>query len=175
ISPTMRAQAIARLGEDCAPKLLLGDQRAISSDSLENRPSVVYWNDVFEHICPDEIGDYLARIYEVLVPGGALVTITPSWHLRPSDVTGDFCPPRTEARGLHLKEYRLSEVTRLLQQAGFNRVATPLIVSRRKIHLAGMGLSRWKQRLEPWLERLPVRPAHLACRGLGLSCTIATK
>ena len=90
-------------------------------------------------------------------------------------VTGDFCPPRTEARGLHLKEYRLSEVTRLLQQAGFNRVATPLIVSRRKIHLAGMGLSRWKQRLEPWLERLPVRPAHLACRGLGLSCTIATK
>ena len=84
----------------------------VDVDSLAGRPTLIYWNDVFEHIPPDEIGDYLSHIHRLLAPGGTLVTITPHWLLRPMDVTGDFCPPRTVARGLHLKEYRLAEVTR---------------------------------------------------------------
>ena len=63
--------------------LLLGDLRSVDQKSLTNRPSLVYWNDVFEHICPDEISDYLEKIYSLLVPGGSLVTITPNWLLRP--------------------------------------------------------------------------------------------
>jgi len=109
------------------------------------------------------------------MPGGQLVTITPNWLLRPSDVTGDFCPPRTEANGLHFQEYRLAEVTGLLKQAGFRRVAAPLFVNRKRIYQFGGGFRLGKQWIEPLLDKLPVQPAHLLCRGLGLSCTIATK
>jgi len=175
ISPTMRDAAVGVLGEKYAERLLLGDLRSVEIVSLPGRPSLVYWNDVFEHICPDEIDDYLRQIHKLVMPGGALVTITPNWLLRPSDVTGDFCPPRTEARGLHLKEYCLAEVTRLLKQAGFSRVTTPLLVSPGRIYVAGGGGRLLKQWIEPLLERLPVPTAHLLCRGLGLSCTIATK
>ena len=175
ISPTMRDKAIDTLGEKFTDRLLLGDLCKLSKESLPGRPSLIYWNDVFEHICPDEIADYLAKIYELLMPGGQLVTITPNWLLRPSDVTADFCPPRTEACGLHLKEYRLAEVAGLLQQAGFSRVVSPLVVSRKRIYQLGGGFRLGKQWIEPLLDKLPIRPAHLLCRGLGLSCTIATK
>ncbi len=175
VSVTMREEALSMLGEKYADRLLLGDLRQVTTDSLPSRPSLIYWNDVFEHICPDEISDYLDKVYELLMPGGQLVTITPNWLLRPSDVTGDFCPHRTEANGLHLKEYRLAEVTALLKQAGFRRVAAPLVVSRKRIYQFGGGFRLGKQWIEPLLDKLPVRPAHLLCRGLGLSCTIATK
>ncbi len=175
ISTTMRDEALSTLGEKFAEHLLLGDLRSVTTSSLPSRPSLMYWNDVFEHICPDEISDYLDKIYELLMPGGQLVTITPNWLLRPSDVTGDFCPARTEANGLHLKEYRLAEVTALLKQAGFRRVAAPLVISRKRIYQLGGGFRLGKQWIEPLLDKLPVRPAHLLCRGLGLSCTIATK
>ena len=146
ISPAMHDAALEVLGNKFEDRLILGDLLQIEKNALPGRPSLAYWNDVFEHICPDEISDYLTKIYELLVPGGSLVTITPNWLLRPSDVTGDFCPPRTEARGLHLKEYRLAEVSALLKQAGFKQLA-----------------------------RLPVRYTDLLCRGWGISCTIATK
>ncbi len=175
ISTTMREQAMHTLGKQHAEQLLLGDLRTVDAESLAQPPTLVYWNDVFEHICPDEIADYLAHIYALLEPGGKLVTITPNWLLRPSDVTGDFCPLRTEARGLHLKEYRLAEVATLLKQAGFKQIATPLVVSRNRIYLCGNGLRLVKQWCEPLIDKLPVKPAHLLCRGLGLSYTIATK
>ncbi|MEM8943692.1 MAG: methyltransferase domain-containing protein [Planctomycetota bacterium] len=175
VAKTMRNQALATLGEKAADRLLLGNLLDVKKEDLPGRPSLIYWNDVFEHICPDEISDYLAKVCELLAPGGQLVTITPNWLLRPSDVTYDFCPPRTEARGLHLKEYRLAEVTGLLKQAGFRRVATPLFVTRGRIYHFGGGFRLAKQLVEPLIDKLPLRPAHLLCRGLGLSCTIATK
>lgn len=175
VSRTMHDEALGMLGEKFTDRLLLGDLRSVTKDALPGRPSLIYWNDVFEHICPDEISEYLEKIYELLSPGGQLVTITPNWLLRPSDVTCDFNPPRTEAQGLHLKEYRLAEVTALLKQAGFRRVATPLVVSRARIYHMGGGFRFAKQLFEPLIDKLPIRPAHLLCRGLGLSCTIATK
>lgn len=175
ISNTMHEQALQLLGEHHAEHLQCCDLRHVQFDALGDRPSLIYWNDVFEHICPDEISDYLTHVYGLLQPGGALVTITPNWLLRPSDITRVFCSLRTEARGLHLKEYRLAEVTRLLKQVGFRRVATPLCVSRRRIYLCGNGLRLFKQLCEPLIDRLPVTWAHLLCRGLGLSYTIATK
>ncbi len=175
VSEIMRAQAIEQLGGRHAASLLLGDMRKIRLESLGGRPTLIYWNDVLEHIPPDEVGEYVDRIYQLLAPGGMLVTITPNWLLRPSDVTGDFCPHRTEARGLHLKEYRLAEVTRLLRQAGFRRVATPLLATHGRLLTCGNGGRLTKQCIEPWLDRLPVRVARLVCRGLAMSVTIARK
>jgi SAM-dependent methyltransferase len=175
VSEVMRDQAVERVGERHAASLLLGDLRSVDSKSLAGRPTLIYWNDVFEHIPPDEIGDYLAHMYRLLAPGGILVTITPHWLLRPMDVTGDFCPPRTEARGLHLKEYCLAELTGLLRQAGFRRVATPLFATHGRLVTCGGGGRAVKQWIELWIDRLPVRAARLLCRGLAMSTTIAWK
>ncbi|MBA3483992.1 MAG: methyltransferase domain-containing protein [Pirellulales bacterium] len=175
VSSMMREQAIATLGARHAASLLLGDLRSVKVESLAGQPTLIYWNDVFEHIPPDEIDEYLSHLYGLLAPGGSLVTITPHWLLRPSDVTGDFCPLRTEARGFHFKEYRLAEVTRLLKRAGFRRVATPLFATHHRLVLCGGGGRLAKQLMESLLDRLPVSVAHLLCRGMAMSCTVAKK
>jgi len=174
VSPTMRDEALRRLGRGHDERLCVGDflQRDLAADC---RPSLVYWNDVFEHIPPDEIRDYLQHIRKLLVRGGQLVTITPNWHMRPFDVTRAFRPPRTESEGLHLKEYPLREVRRLLVEAGFCRVASPLLITSHRVVLCGSGLVGLKCRFEPTLECVPYWLARLVCRGFGLSITIATK
>lgn len=137
---------------------------------------VVYWNDVFEHIPVDEISEYLEKIYNLLMPGGELITITPNWHMRPVDVTADHLPPRSTAIGFHLKEYKLSEVVGLLRQSGFQTVTTPSLISRSKIHHHWfLTLTRFKQWIEPVLELLPYRLAVQVCRRFGFSLTIAKK
>jgi 2-polyprenyl-3-methyl-5-hydroxy-6-metoxy-1,4-benzoquinol methylase len=156
--------------------LFLGDFRRVDLSRQLQSFSVAYWNDVFEHIPTDEISDYLSRLYDLLEPGGLLVTITPNWHMRPSDVTMNFRPPRSEAEGFHLKEYTLGEVCRLLRGVGFTEIATPSFISRRRIYLYRLfGLTGLKCILEPLLEYLPYPCAVQACRRFGLSCTIATK
>jgi SAM-dependent methyltransferase len=174
VSTTMHAQAAEALAVDTTD-LLVGDFLSVDGARISGRYTLVFWNDVFEHIPPDEIADFLAAVHRMLLPGGLLVTITPNWHMRPSDVTGDFYPPRTEAMGVHLKEYTLREVTRLLGEAGFTRVATPLCVTRRRMVLAGRGLAPLKCLVEPALEWLPFSLAKLIVRGAGLSCTIGSK
>ena len=175
VASAMRVQAIERVGPKHASNLHLGEFLKCQAPLADGPWSLVYWNDVFEHIPPDEIGEWLERIHEMLVPGGQLVTLTPNWHCRPTDVTAAICPPRTVAAGLHLKEYTLAEVSAMFRRAGFTRVATPLLVAPRRVVLCGSGLIGLKRRLEPGLEWLPFRFAKLLCRGLGLSCTVATK
>ncbi len=140
-----------------------------------SQPTLIYWNDVMEHIPADEILDVLNRLWELLAPGGWLLTVTPNWLLRPSDVTRDFCPPRTQSRGLHLKEYKLSEVVRLMRQAGFKRVSGPLCCVRNKFVVSGISGTWPKMCLEPILDHLPLRWTYSWCARLALSCSIAVK
>ncbi len=175
VAAALRGQAVGQVGPEYAGCLHLGEFLQCQAPLADGPWSLVYWNDVFEHIPPDEIGDWLERIHTMLAPGGQLLTVTPNWHCRPSDVTGAICPPRTEPQGLHLKEYTLVEVSRLLRRAGFTRVATPLVVVPRRVVFCGNGLIGWKRLLEPSLEWLPFRLAKLLCRGLGLAYTLATK
>ena len=175
VSTAMHEEACRRLGPGRAGQLHLGDFLRHDVSDPKTPPTLVYWNDVFEHVAPDEILDYLVRIREILAPAGQLVTITPNWHMRPADVTACFHPPRTEAAGLHLKEYTLREVTSLLYRAGFDRVDCPLVVTPGRLLLAGGGMARSKRLFEPCLERLPYPLASLLCRGLALNCTIASK
>jgi SAM-dependent methyltransferase len=175
VSAAMQERAVRVLGERYAKGLLVGDLRSLAVEDMAGQPTLIYWNDVLEHVAVDEAQDYLAHIYKLLAPRGQLVTITPNWLMRPSDVTADFCPPRSEARGLHLKEYRLAEVTRMLRRAGFRRVATPLATTHKRVWLGAGGFRRTKQLLEPALDRAPLKLARLLCRGFSMSCTIATK
>lgn len=175
VSPAMHERACRHVGPSGNVELYVGDFLRDDFAPKGPRPTLVYWNDVFEHIPPDEIPDFLRKIHDLLAPRGQLVTITPNWHTRPWDITGALHPVRTEAAGLHLKEYTLREVTRLLREAGFSRVAAPLVVTPARAVLCGRGLVGLKRLVEPGLELLPVRAAYLLCRGLGLCETIATK
>jgi 2-polyprenyl-3-methyl-5-hydroxy-6-metoxy-1,4-benzoquinol methylase len=175
VSTRMLEQARGKLDKEHHGPLLLGELLSCALTDLDGAFDVVYWNDVFEHLPTDESLDYLRRIHQLLAPGGALVTVTPNWHTRPSDVTAGFLPVRSEAQGFHLKEYTLREMTSLLTQAGFARVTTPLLVTRRRSFLCSDGLLRLKCLLEPTLEWLPFRLADLLVRGLAMSMTIAWK
>ena len=157
--------------------LLLGD--FLDNDRIESLAgqfSLVYWNDVFEHIPVDEIEDYLAKIHQLLAPDGRLITITPNWYMRPMDVTADHLPVRSTAVGFHLKEYSLSEVCQLLSDAGFASVHTPFFVGRKKIYQAMFpDLTRFKRIVEPALEWVPYSIAVQTCRRFGFCITIATR
>lgn len=168
-------QAKSRLDSQHHSQLLHGDFRKQDLSGHVGQYSVVYWNDVFEHIPTDEIEDYLVVIRTLLKPGGKLVTITPNWHMRPSDVTVQFAPPRTEAIGFHLKEYTLGEIVGMLDAAGFRSVQVPSLISRNRIYFnPAVSLTRLKTLVEPVLERLPYSWAVQVCRRLGYNCTIAT-
>lgn len=172
----LRQQAKNKLDPQHHGRLLVGDFCKLDLSDHVGRYSLVYWNDVFEHIPVDEIVDYVKVIHSLLATGGKLVTITPNWHMRPSDVTDAFKPPRSEAVGFHLKEYTAREVCDVVAQAGFTSVETPTYISRRKIYLGGVpGLTNLKNAVEPLLEWMPYSLAVQCCRRFGLNCTIATK
>lgn len=172
----LRQQAKNKLAAEHHSRLLVGDFCKLDLTEHVGRYSLVYWNDVFEHIPVDEIVDYVKVIHSLLAPGGKLVTITPNWHMRPSDVTDVFKPPRSEAVGFHLKEYTSREVCHVVTQAGFASVETPTFISRNKIYLGGgPQLTKIKNTFEPLLEWMPYSVAVQCCRRFGLNCTIATK
>ena len=175
MSRSLRQKAVELLGHEHEENLHVGDLLQDGPWWRDAPWSLIYWNDVWEHIPPDEIGDWLTRIHDMLPPGGQLVTITPNWHMRPFDATALAYPPRTEAQGLHLKEYTLREVRGMLYEAGFAKVATPMAVLPKRFVLCGGGLTGLKCALEPVLEWIPYSAASLAVRGFALSCTIATK
>jgi 2-polyprenyl-3-methyl-5-hydroxy-6-metoxy-1,4-benzoquinol methylase len=175
VSPHVRDLALKQVPQGFHDQLHLGNFATHPLTGGLDQFDVIYWNDVFEHIPTDELPDFLTRIYKLLLPGGCLITITPNWHERPSDVTGDYCAPRTEARGLHLKEYTLRETTKLLRTAGFDRVETPLAITPWQMVLGLGGLAGVKRAFEPGLEFLPFRLAEKMCRVLGIACTMAYK
>lgn len=176
IVPELLERTRRRVSAENHHNLLLGDFRCVDLTQQLASYSVAYWNDVFEHIPIDEIDDFLVNLYAILKPGGVLITITPNWHMRPSDITRTYLPPRSEAEGFHLKEYTLREVSHKLEKAGFEQVSTPWFISRKKIY-SGRWLSlTWLKRIvEPAIELLPFPLAVQCCRRFGLSCTLATK
>ena len=169
-------EAKSKLPECSHQNLWFGDFCSIDFGDQRESYSLAYWNDVFEHIPVDEISDYLKGLYSLLKPGGKLISITPNWHMRPSDVTGLFQPRRTEASGFHLKEYTLCEVRQLLIKTGFRTVHTPLFISSKRFYFSSsFDTTFLKSVFEPLLEYLPIRVAIQMCRRFGLSCTVATK
>lgn len=175
VSTRMREQALRRLPANSHSGIYLGDFLSLDLGKDMGTFQVAYWNDVFEHLPPDENLDYLRKMHDLLAPGGVLLTITPNWHLRPGDVTGLYKPPRSEAEGFHLREYTLREMVKLLKQAGFANVTMPLFVTRKSTAIFGNGLINFKRRFEPLLEYLPYSLTRLLCRGFAMSCTLAVK
>jgi SAM-dependent methyltransferase len=152
-----------------------GEVLDLDLDDLRSKVDVIYWNDVMEHIPPDEIPAISRVFHELLKPGGRLLTITPNWHNRPSDITRIFKPPRTEAEGFHLKEYKLSEVMDIFRTAGFESISAPLFATRNKAFFFGNGLVRLKSSCEYILEILPCAIARSLSSAFAMSISLAVK
>ncbi len=79
----------------------------------------VYWNDVAEHLHPDDLGLALAEIRRVLRPGGHLCTITCHIDDGPHDLSCLVQPRGTPPLGMHLQEFTSRSWAASVQRAGF--------------------------------------------------------
>ena len=123
---------------------------------------VAYSDQLMEHLHPDDAAEQLANIYRALKPGGVYLCITPNRWSGPHDISRYFDEIAT---GFHLREYTVSELTRMLRGAGFGRLRVlvggggshiPVPVASVKIleQLLGLLPSRFGRTLA---RRLPLR------------------
>ena len=80
---------------------------------------IAFSNQLMEHLHPDDARDQLKSIYKAIAAGGLYILITPHRFCGPHDVSKFF---DRIATGFHLKEYTVSELSKLLTQAGFSTV-----------------------------------------------------
>jgi SAM-dependent methyltransferase len=80
---------------------------------------VAYSHQVMEHLHQDDAQAQLRSIYDVLVPGGEYVCLTPNRLYGPSDISMYFDETPT---GFHMKEYTNTDLSHLMLRSGFARV-----------------------------------------------------
>jgi predicted SAM-dependent methyltransferase len=85
----------------------------------ENSISIAYSNQLMEHLHPDDAFAQLQNIYNVLIPGGVYICITPNRFIGPSDISKYFDKVAT---GFHLKEYTVEELHTLFRKVGFSKI-----------------------------------------------------
>jgi 2-polyprenyl-3-methyl-5-hydroxy-6-metoxy-1,4-benzoquinol methylase len=80
---------------------------------------IVYSNQVFEHLHPDDTIPLLRAYHKFLKENGTLVIVTPHKLTGPHDISRDFCE---NAEGFHLKEYTYKELRSLLKATGYKNI-----------------------------------------------------
>lgn len=90
--------------------------------------TLAYSNQLMEHIHPDDALEQLRNIFAALAPGGTYLCVTPNRLNGPHDISQLFDDAAT---GLHLKEYTLTELAKLLRAVGFSRVVPYVGLSHR--------------------------------------------
>lgn len=98
-------------------RLMLSD--GVSVPVAAGSLSVVYSNQLMEHLHPDDARDQVQNIYRALAGGGIYVCLTPNRWTGPHDISAHF---DEVAKGFHLKEYSHGEIVSLFKQVGFSRV-----------------------------------------------------
>lgn len=98
-------------------ELILSD--GISIPTPPNSADFAYSNQLMEHLHPDDAFQQLQNIYQALKPGGQYLCVTPNRLLGPHDVSQYFDQVAT---GFHMKEYTVTELTKLFRTVGFTKV-----------------------------------------------------
>jgi SAM-dependent methyltransferase len=101
-------------------QLILSD--GCSIDVPASSINVAFSNHLMEHIHPDDAREQLVGIHRALVDGGVYLCITPHRFGGPSDISRYF---DKVAKGLHLKEYTLSDLKHEFKGSGFSKVYLP--------------------------------------------------
>ncbi len=108
---------------------LLNDSRSfavcnLASSELPRGYSVIYSNDFFEHLHPDDLRPLLKRCFEALAPGGKLLAVVPNRLFGPFDISRNFVPLGAPCEALHLNEMSYNDFADELETAGFTSVRT---------------------------------------------------
>jgi SAM-dependent methyltransferase len=90
-----------------------------SIDVPEGSVDIAFSDQLMEHLHPEDALEQLANIRRALKPGGTYFCITPNRLYGPTDISGHF---DQVARGFHLREYSLREVSAILARAGFGEM-----------------------------------------------------
>ena len=85
--------------------------------------NVAFSNQLMEHLHPDDAADQLHEIYKSLAYGGTYLCFTPNSMSGPHDVSRGF---DMVATGLHLHEYTVTELDRMLKRVGFKQTQVML-------------------------------------------------
>jgi SAM-dependent methyltransferase len=107
-------------------RFVVGD--AVRPDLPAGCADIAVSRQVMEHLHPDDVPGHLRTVHRLLRPGGRFLIETPSGLTGPWDCSRGFTATAT---GLHLHEYTHGELARLLGDAGFDRVTTPILPVRR--------------------------------------------
>jgi SAM-dependent methyltransferase len=91
---------------------------------------LAYSNQLMEHLHPDDAAEQLREIFNALAPGGTYLCFTPNSMTGPHDVSRGF---DRVATGLHLHEYTVTELHRMLKEVGFKHAE--VIFPRRRMRL----------------------------------------
>src|SRR5213079_724544 len=73
---------------------------------------IAYSNQLLEHVHPEDAEDHVRPVFQTLQPRGKYICITPNRLSGPWDISRQFTDT---ARGLHLREYTVSELVDLLR------------------------------------------------------------
>jgi ubiquinone/menaquinone biosynthesis C-methylase UbiE len=111
-------------------QLILSDGTSIPIP--ENSVSFAYSNQLMEHLHPDDAFEQLKNIYKALTKNGTYMCITPNSINGPHDISKYF---ETVARGFHLKEYSVTELSNLFSDVGFSKVRLLVSLKQFRIHL----------------------------------------
>lgn len=87
--------------------------------SIPVKATLIFSNQLMEHLHPDDARDQLANVFDALAPGGKYFCITPNRMNGPHDVSSGI---DEVARGFHLREYTNRELASLFRSVGFARV-----------------------------------------------------
>lgn len=80
---------------------------------------VAWSSHVVEHIHPQDVQKHFASVRNALTPGGRYLVFTQNRFTGPHDISRRFS---SAAKGLHLKEYTVTEIRREFLRAGFRSV-----------------------------------------------------
>jgi 2-polyprenyl-3-methyl-5-hydroxy-6-metoxy-1,4-benzoquinol methylase len=97
---------------------------------------IIYSNQVFEHLHPDDTQPLLRAYHTFLKSDGRLVIVTPHKLTGPHDISRDFCD---DAEGFHLKEYTYQELRAQLRATGYKNIKGYIGYS--KLGYIGLGIS----------------------------------
>ena len=109
------ADAIPHI-ENKPSNLILKIFDGIDFDEVNDSVDIIYSNQVFEHLHPEDALWHVQQYFKFLKKGGKVVIITPHCLTGPHDISRNYSK---KPEGFHMKEYNYQELKNILLNAGF--------------------------------------------------------
>jgi SAM-dependent methyltransferase len=138
VVPEILDTARERLASQGAVNFELACQAAQQIDFPADSFDLVFADNVWEHLHPDDARECATRSLRILRRGGHLIIITVNARCGPFDVSRYFKPRGSVADGLHLFEWGYAELREQLVSSGFTRLRSFLLPGSRVLAKCGL-------------------------------------